>query len=138
MEYEVYWYIPGKVLVTRIWGEFNAEDMYAVTLATQEEYTRAPENVKVHLISDLRGVRMTPQTLQDIRRHFPGIAYPNLGWFLVVSSNKLIQFLSIALMQVLYPQLRSRAFTSMDGALAFIRGYVESDEDTRPSLDSLE
>jgi hypothetical protein len=94
MPYEVSWYVENRVVLNRIWGEYDLEQMRAgneVILAWMH-----PAAAPVHLLVDVREIGHFPRNfrpmLQEIER-FRNEA--NMGWGIMLTTNSLLHFFGV-------------------------------------------
>lgn len=129
MPSEVRWLIDNKVVYNRVWGDFSVEELRSVTLASLELWRTQPADQPMHIVTDLTGVTSHPRSLEEMRLAFPNEYHDNLGWFVLVSTNKLSLFLTTALLHLFYPQLRTRAFRTVTEAETFVRGIITHEDE---------
>lgn len=117
MPYEVSWYVENRVVLNRIWGEYNLDEMRAgndVILAWMRE-AAAP----VHLLVDVRELQHFPRNfrpmLQEIERFR---TEPKMGWGVMLTTNSLLHFFGVLASNVTRSSFR--AATSYEEANAIL------------------
>jgi hypothetical protein len=81
----------------------------------------------VHILVDLREVEKMDAGVHEISRALSHLREPYMGWTLLVTNNRLIQFVGSIVVQV--AKARFRAFTDYDEAYAFL---MEQDQSLPP------
>lgn len=78
----------------------------------------------VHDIIDMRQMSKFPLNLREIVRATGLFGEPNLGWVILISDNRVVRFLTEAVMQTY--KTRFRAFGLESEAIAFLKQMDES------------
>jgi hypothetical protein len=127
MPYQISWYVDKRVLYQRYQGTLTATDIIA---ADHEATTYVDSGTPpVHIIADTSQVQKFPLNLSESTRLLSNRA-KGLGWVLVISRNRALNFVISVALQVRGVDIRFVA--SLDEALVFLAA-----RDQTLSLDSL-
>lgn len=92
MPYEVRWYQESRVVLQRIYGEVDADDLVAVADATAVLLNEGMP--PVHIIADLSQLRRCPTSITKVRASLHYLDNPALGWTMLVTGNVLVHFMA--------------------------------------------
>lgn len=121
MAIDVRWYVEGRVIQCTMWDVVTTKEMttsVAQGIAMIRESEASGAGI-VHDILDMRGVTGYPTNLGEIINATPIFKEPNLGWVLLLSSDRLVNFLATVATGV--ARARLRVFHTPDEATAFLR-----------------
>lgn len=121
MPYSLEWYVPGRVMLERAFGDVTVEEL--VQLNAEVTTIIASEGIApVHAILDLTDIGKYPTSIRDIlgtmRQTVPG----KEGWILVVTQSAMLNFFASIIFQV--ARLRVRVFPTLPEAVAYL-GVVD-------------
>ncbi len=133
MPYEVTWYLPGLVILDRVYGKATMQDVVETSQLLAEMLKRDEPLPYIHLIVDVSDLETLPVELNlsritDAMQH---MSSPTLGWTLMVTTNPFARFLATVATQVM--RQRFRSFTSIDEALSFLGGQDHHVRERLPS-----
>lgn len=116
MSYRLSWLVDNRLLYTKIWNEYTLDELVQV----EEEGKILIRNGTplVHLLIDFRLMTEYPSNLREIVARSSVFREPNAGWVVVLTNNRMVQFLTSIVAGV--SQARFRAFDSWDSALKFL------------------
>ncbi|MCU0498970.1 MAG: hypothetical protein MUF87_16585 [Anaerolineae bacterium] len=97
-------YIPDHVAYTKIWGVFTAAEMTATNQEVIAILDQAPQPMQ--LIVDFREMTDFPKKLTYLSSTFTVFSHPKHDWQFVLSSDRVINFVSQLTFQVVAPSHR--------------------------------
>jgi hypothetical protein len=119
MAFSVEWLVEGRVILASVSGDADAEMGDRVTNALVEflDHGKSPQ---VHLVFDASALEKYLVSFVDTAKLTNRyIRHPLLGWFILISTNKIINFLGAAVMSTM--KVRFRVVGSREEAIAFLR-----------------
>lgn len=116
MPYELKWHYPQRILLFRLYGDVTLEDvrLALLELGNWGDQGTAPMYTIAHTLD----VTSFPTNLNEIRKIAYLERHPNIVWTVLVSRNKLINFIASVFTQL--SGTTFRAFDNIDDALEFI------------------
>lgn len=116
MPYEVRWYYPQRILLLRVYDTVTVEDIGLFGVKIREFANEAIP--PMYTIIDALDVKQFPTNLNQLRQAATMERHPNVVWTILVSQNKLINFITSVFTQL--SGVTFRAFDSMEAAVEFI------------------
>jgi hypothetical protein len=116
MAYEVSWYMPKRVIITRMSGDVDLQEVresHMVITQLGEEVSH-----RVHVIMDMSGVTTFPTSLMRLSRVLGTVDDRRFGWVLIVSSDPVLRFLLTTLGKLM--KARMRIFNESESAFDFL------------------
>ncbi|RMG86802.1 MAG: STAS/SEC14 domain-containing protein [Chloroflexi bacterium] len=126
MPFEISWYIPKRVILSRLVGDVTEDDMHGMfdlSIAMLDE-----GQPPVHMIADQTAVGKFPNNLSAMQ-FMVRKPHPNMGWVVVVSSNRVARFLTNILFQVM--PVPTKMVDTMDAALTYLNHVDNSIQDNQ-------
>lgn len=120
MPYTTEWLVPGRVLLQRIDGDITLDDVSALSAAAGDAISTEGTGV-VHSIVDVTRIGKYPQSLRDIHQVFTLHPQQRARWFIVITQNPLLRFLSSMVSQMASPNFRICA--SLEEAAALLQRH---------------
>lgn len=117
MSFEMSWLRDQKVVHQRYYGALTA-DYLAKSSAGLKQYHQAGLP-PIHIVADASNIGKFPANIADLRKanaHFKEL--DNIGWSLVITSNRFVIFVSTLLSEA--ANVRFRAFPTLEEALKFL------------------
>jgi len=113
MSVDVRWGVENHIIQTTIGGNISIEELTTCAKATFALLDSAPY---VHSIIDFRQLEHYPP-LSDLIRLRSFFSHPNLGWIIIISNDKTVNFFSMIVGSL---NNRMRIFPTMEQTLAFL------------------
>jgi hypothetical protein len=131
MSYRVRWLIPNRVVYALVVDRLTAEEGQAMNDAIGEHIGigEAP----VHLVMDMRRAAFDVSKAGDTKEFFIKDKSPKLGWSIIISTNRMVNFFSAIITQ--NANLRARMFEKAEEALEFLMKTEPDLGDVQPALD---
>jgi hypothetical protein len=116
--YTIEWMIPGRVVLTTMWGEISIEDVHAISNGLKKFYEEGTP--MIHSVVDVSRIEKYPNLLElqrsgKVEMHNE----ERVGWTVIVGTNRLIKFIVSMFMQFL--KLRFKMLDSQAEALAYLQ-----------------
>ncbi len=126
------WLVENRVIHVHCSGGIKLADLKDVDVGINADYLdQVPtDNPNVHLVIDITEIDNLPVRVDQLSRAFTHLHHPKMGWSLVVTNNKLIDFMGDIVSRIARKNFRS--FSSMDEAIAFLREADETLSDISP------
>jgi hypothetical protein len=118
MPYEVSWYIKGRVMQTRIYGNVTMDELYAI----DKELTALLESSStvVHSLGDMTGLETHPNSVLELQNSQTYLKHPRMGWLVIYGyESKILNLISTLMKQVF--RVRLCVLKSQTEAVAFLR-----------------
>lgn len=110
MPFKTMIYIPNQVAYTRIWGAFTAKEMTACNQEVIEILNHAPQPMQ--LIVDFREMTEFPKQLTHLSSTFTLFSHPKHDWQFVLTSDRVVKFVSQLTFQLVAPSHRKNRMLS--------------------------
>jgi hypothetical protein len=126
MAYEIKWYVEGRIIYDRLYGDLTFDDAVQTSSILTDYLGRAAPLPLIHVIVDLSEMERMPLevNLKRFNQAMQHMKAPNLGWTLMITSHPIARFLASTLTQI--ARARFRTFTSREEALAFLSDQDET------------
>ena len=118
MGVKLVWYLEQRIIFTYVWGDFTITELRegAAQGAKYVQMGTAP----VHDIIDMREMERYPFNLKEIIDATPIFREPNLGWVVLLSNNRAVNFIATIVLQ--FSSAKLRIASNENEALDFLRG----------------
>jgi hypothetical protein len=116
MPIDISWHIENRVINIVATGKLDAE---SITEFNQTMFKLVSNGVApVHIIANTTDMEQYPTNLATLRQSQTYLSHPNIGWIIVVNSNRLVSFLANILTTVV--KVNSRTVASYEEALQIL------------------
>lgn len=123
-QYTTEWRIDRRVILTVVKSsDLTIQDMCEINQALVD-LVRVGEPPLVHAIIDCRGIEKFQMNIPSISRILTFLEEPRMGWILIVSDDKLINFVASLVTQL--AGTRFRNFSSVENAWDFLSNVDET------------
>ncbi|HLU11988.1 MAG TPA: hypothetical protein VK003_20095 [Oceanobacillus sp.] len=120
MPYQVSWYVPGHVILARMYGVVTIEDI----TKSNDEYMKLLHSVegRVHTLADLSDVEKFPLNIPQIMKAMKVESERETGWMLIVQKkpNPLLQYVAAMVGQISVKKIRFRILSDIPSAVQFL------------------
>lgn len=123
MPIQIDWLQENRVLYERISGVVMADDLKVIPSALAPFLGNG--SAPIHLLVDMRDVEEYPRNVRQLKDAMDNMNRSEIGWTLLITSDKVVRFLSSVTTQILVPHARMKVFDTPDDALRFL-----SEQDT--------
>ncbi len=126
MPFELSWYVPKRVILSRLIGDITEDDMHGMfdlAIAMLDE-----GHPPVHLIADHTHMGKFPNNFGAMQ-FMVRKPHPNMGWVVVISPNRVARFLTNVLFQVM--PVPTKMVDTMDTAWAYLNQIDSSIQGNR-------
>jgi hypothetical protein len=117
MSHEIKWHTKDAVVLARLWGDLDIEDFPEYDRLILEHIEQSDRHF-IHIWVDLTEVNEFPARVWDIQKALTHISHPRTGWTILITNNRIIQFVGLMVTQV--AKARFRAFSSSEEAMQFL------------------
>ena len=125
MPLNISWLHKGRVILAKADQNLEPNDLIIGDKQFIEMiHKKAPDASMVHILVDLRGTVTPALGVQDTTRIFTHLREPDLGWTLLITDNRIVQFETSVATQL--AKARFRPFNDFDEAYAFLKQQDQS------------
>lgn len=122
MPYQIEWHLENHVLMTTYEGELTIDELRESNQNTKDFVENTSHTV--HNIVDINALEKFPTTIKEMIGVADSLKHENIGWFVIIGSNRLQSFVVGVLAQIFGAQIKS--VNTLEEALTFLRN-VDSD-----------
>lgn len=116
MPYKLDWIVPERVLLGRLWGDLQPEEIRRLAPGIHEEAARG--QAPVYVIVDTIRVSHTPISMRELNSFLNRDDDKKTGLFILISENRIARFMGAVIMQLI--GLNMRIFNDRPSAFRFL------------------
>lgn len=117
------------ILYFRVYDVVTMVELFALIAAAQAQFDTATR--PMHMVGNTLDLKRYPTHLHDLRKVFAFTPDQiNLGYYVIITQNKLLYFLMGSLASVFVPHIRLKPVRTREAAFAFIDSLPSSPNST--------
>lgn len=118
MSYEVKWHTENAIVLVQLSGELEILEFAELDRHIVQHIEQSPR-ILVHVWIDAKEVTQFPTKIRQVFKALTHKQHERLGWSIVITSNRMVQFLGYMITQ-LSNKARFRAFSTDEEAQSFL------------------